>query len=125
MIVRLAVLIPALWLLLVLPRMLAESSAAASPQVVPLIYEAAATYGVSGAWLLSVALCETGGTLDHSLRGRSGEVGIFQWLPWDGSLWWSTPAGRLGISPWDLESNIAMAAWAFSVGLSFHWTCAR
>jgi hypothetical protein len=86
------------------------------------IWNDAAEFGVSGQWLIWVARCEAAG--DPFARGARGEVGPFQWLPWAGSLWWSTPAGRAGISPWDIRMNVRMAAWAWSRGLSHHWSCA-
>lgn len=86
-----------------------------------LIQHYAAAYGVSAPWLLAVAECESG--LQPYAVGRLGEVGAFQWHP--RGLWPYTPDGRIGVSPWDVEANIRNAAWAFSRGLSFHWSCAR
>jgi hypothetical protein len=91
-------------------------------QVEAWVWEDAATYGVSGRWLLWVAGCETGFSGNPYLVGRLGEVGPFQWHP--RGLWWSTPAGRAGVSPWDIRENVRMASWAFANGLSRHWTCA-
>ena len=80
----------------------------------------ATEYGVSAPWLLSVAWCEARG--NPYAVGRLGEVGPFQFHP--RGVWWETPAGRAGISPWNLRENVRMAAWAFSRGLWTHWSCA-
>ncbi len=87
----------------------------------------AAAYGVDPGWLTRVATCEarsrvTGIPNPYSV-GLEGEVGPFQWHP--RGLWWDTPAGRNWESPWDIRRNVEMAAWAFSRGLWWHWTCAR
>jgi soluble lytic murein transglycosylase-like protein len=84
------------------------------------IAEDAVSYGVSASWLLSVAWCESRG--NPYAVGRAGEVGPFQFHPH--GVWWDTPAGLRGISPWDIRANVQMAAWAFSRGLSSHWSCA-
>jgi hypothetical protein len=102
---------------LVIERVGAESSP------VQIIYEEAARYGVSGDWLYWVASCETGGTFNQSLVGRQGEIGIFQWHP--RGLWSSVPVFQSWADVYDLRLNVRAAAWAFSRGLSFHWSCAR
>lgn len=79
----------------------------------------AAYYGISAQWLLRVLWCESRG--DVWAVGAQGEVGPAQWHP--RGLWWATPAGRNGESPWDIRRNVEMMAWAFSRGLSFHWSC--
>lgn len=83
------------------------------------IVQDAQDYGVSAYWLLSVAWCEARG--NPYAIGRAGEVGPFQFHP--RGLWWDTPAGRAGVSPWDIRMNVRMAAWAFSRGLWTHWSC--
>lgn len=104
--------------------LLPSRSEAATTTVTQVIYEEAARYGVSGDWLYWVAFCETGGTMRTDLVGAAGERGLFQWHP--RGVWWSTPAGKAGepIPAGNLRLDVSMAAWAFSRGLSFHWSCA-
>src|SRR5688572_286296 len=99
----------------------ASASTATWSDVEAWIVADASEYGVSASWLLSVAWCEARG--NPYAVGAQGEVGPFQFHP--RGLWWETPAGLRGVSPWDLRANVRMAAWAFSRGLSFHWSCAR
>lgn len=91
--------------------------------ITSLIYREAAEYGVSGDWLLWVALCETGGTLDPYRVGRQGEIGLFQWHPH--GLWRQVPIFSGWWDVYDVTLNVRGAAWAFSRGLSYHWSCAR
>lgn len=98
----------------------ADANTATWNDVEAWIVEDASDYGVSAPWLLSVAWCEARG--NPYAVGRLGEVGPFQFHP--RGIWWSTPAGREGLSPWDIRMNVRMAAWAFSRGLSWHWSCA-
>ena len=100
-----------------------REAGASDGTITDIIYQEAARYGVSGDWLYWTAYCES--TLNPWAVGRAGERGLFQWHP--RGLWWDTPAGRAGnpIPVGNIRLDISMAAWAFSRGLSFHWTCAR
>lgn len=82
----------------------------------------AAQEGVSSWWMHNIAMCEAQG--DPYAIGSLGEVGPFQWRTNNGALWWQTPAGRQGISPWNIEMNVAMAAYALARGYQGHWSCA-
>jgi len=89
--------------------------------VITWVHQYAAAEGVSVVWLLAVGQCES--RLEPYAVGAEGEVGPYQWHPQ--GLWWSTPAATAGLSPWDIEQNVAMAAWAFKRGYASHWSCAR
>ncbi len=90
------------------------------PQVLAWIEHYAGLEGVPAGYLVAVAECEAAG--DPYAVGAQGEAGPFQWHP--RGLWLETPAGREGLSPWDLRLNVAMAVWAFARGYGHHWSCA-
>ena len=91
------------------------------PEVVDAVYYWAGYYGVSGDWLYSVAMCESG--LDPnavSFRPNisgSYDLGLFQFQE-------STFYAHGGIDIWDPWDQARVAAWMFSQGLSHHWLCA-
>ena len=89
--------------------------------VIAWVYEYAAYYGVSAQVLLAVGQCESG--LQPYITGRQGEQGPFQFHP--RGVWWHTPYARMGYSARDPEANVAAAAWAFSRGYQYHWSCYR
>ena len=102
----------------------APASTTETDEVLALIVDAAAAYGVPAQRLIDVAWCES--RFDRYAVGRAGEVGVFQFLP-RGGIWSITPYGRQGIGPASVsvEEQIEMAAWLFSLGYGYHWTCAR
>lgn len=84
--------------------------------IVAEIYAAAERYGVSGDWLLSVAMCES--NLDpNAVNPVTGDTGLFQFNP---STWAAWGGGNI----WSVYEQADKAAWAFSQGLSSHWVCA-
>jgi hypothetical protein len=92
-----------------------------SPEVADAIHQASVRHGVSEAWLRRVAFCESR-FLPWARNPRSGAAGLFQYMPrtW---AWMSGQAGWGGASPYDPYASADVAAWAFSVGLSSHWSC--
>ena len=93
---------------------LAPQHARAQDWVIQEIYAAGARYGVSGDWLLRVAICES--ELNPAAVGRNGEIGLFQFMP---STWYAWGGGDI----WSVWEQADLAAWAFSAGLSHHWVC--
>jgi len=92
-----------------------------APLTIPEVIDAAAArYGVSAAWLRRVAWCES--TWRPWVTGRSGEMGLFQYLP-STYAWMSVAAGWAGSNPYDATASANVAAWAFSRGYASHWSC--
>lgn len=87
--------------------------------VIDWIFAYSQWYGANPYQLLRVGECES--ELTPYALGKQGEVGPFQFHP--RGIWWSTPQAAKGYSMWDVEANVAAAAWAFSRGLQSHWTC--
>jgi len=83
------------------------------------IAAAAAHWGVSYGWLVRVAQCESG--LNPSAYNPSGASGLFQFMP---ATYWLY-AGQIGEtrSYWDAYGSANVAAYMFSRGLSYQWTC--
>jgi len=91
-------------------------AASASVPYEAAIRDAAARYGVSADWLISVMLCESGGD-PYAVNPATGDSGLFQFNP---NTWYAWGGGDI----WDPYQQIELAAWAFSQGLSYHWLCA-
>jgi hypothetical protein len=86
-----------------------------------IIRAAAAKYGVDAETLLRVAYCES--RYDPlAYNGVLGASGLFQIIP---STWRanSVAAGYGGASVWDPVANANVAAWMFSRGQSYQWSC--
>jgi soluble lytic murein transglycosylase-like protein len=83
------------------------------------IAEAAARWGVSESWLMSVARCESG-LNPYAFNGYN--AGLFQFAP--GTYW--EFAGRIGEtrSYWNPYGAANVAAFMFHEGLSYEWACA-
>ncbi len=83
------------------------------------IATASARWGVSYGWLVRVATCESG--LNPSAYNPSGASGLFQFMP--GTYW--LYASRIGEtrSYWDAYGAANVAAYMFSIGQSYQWTC--
>jgi hypothetical protein len=88
--------------------------------VADIIHDRAAAHGVSGAWLLRVARCES--NLNPRAVGRAGELGLMQLHP-RGLL---PLFYRMGYrDPFNAWESADFSARMFARGLSYHWTCAR
>jgi soluble lytic murein transglycosylase-like protein len=76
-------------------------------------------YGVSPAWMLSIARCES--TLNPSASNGT-HFGLYQYLP---TTWveYSTAAGVGGSSIWDAAAQARTTAWALSTGHASAWEC--
>jgi len=83
------------------------------------IAQAANRWGVSYGWLLRVATCESG--LNPSAQNPSGASGLFQFMPGTYFLY----ASQIGEtrSYWDAYASANVAAYMFSRGLSYQWSC--
>jgi hypothetical protein len=84
------------------------------------ISAASARWGVSYWWLLRVAQCESG--LNSGAYNRySGASGLFQFMP--GTFW--SYAARIGEgrSYWNPYASANVAAYMFSRGLAYEWSC--
>lgn len=100
-------------------------AAAQSPdEVITTIEAAAARHGVSPAWLVAVARCETRGDPfnPRAVGDRGTSFGVFQ-LHRGGLLddFWARGYG----DPMNVWEAADYAAAAFARGLSSHWSCAR
>ena len=91
-----------------------------SQEVAQAIHQAASEYGVSEAWLLRVAACES--RFVPWVTSRGGHRGLFQFA--DRTFaWMSWQAGWGGTSPYDPAAAAHVAAWAFRNGYAHHWSC--
>ncbi len=93
-------------------------------EVVGIIHEAAARHGVSGAWLVEVARCETRGQPFHPQAVGDGgtSFGIFQ-LHRGGEL--GTFYARGFSDPFNVWEAAEFAAQRFAEGAARAWSCAR
>lgn len=83
------------------------------------ISQAAARWGVDYGWLLRVAQCESG--LNPGAQNPSGASGLFQFMP--GTYWlYASQIGETR-SYWDAYGSANVAAYMFSRGLAYQWTC--
>lgn len=80
---------------------------------------AAARWGVSYGWLLRVAECESG--LNTGAYNGSGASGLFQFMP--GTYWLYAAQIGEGRSFWNAYGSADVAAYMFSRGLSYQWSC--
>jgi soluble lytic murein transglycosylase-like protein len=89
----------------------------ASPgSIVAIIEAAAARWGVSGAWMVSIAQCESG-LRPTAYNPRGPYIGLFQFLP-------STFAGNGGTSIYDPYDQANIAAKMLAHGQAHQWSCA-
>lgn len=95
--------------------LLPDAASACGAQYHDAIYAAAARYGVSGDYLISVMCCESGGD-PHAVNPRTGDSGLFQY---NQQTWEDWGGGDI----WDPYAQIEKTAWAFSQGLDSHWCC--
>ncbi len=83
------------------------------------ISAASARWGVSYWWLLRVASCESG--LNPGAYNRSGASGLFQFMP--GTYWSYAALIGEGRSYWNPYASANVAAYMFSRGLAYEWSC--
>lgn len=88
-------------------------------EIVDTIYDRAAAHGMSGAYLLQVARCES--TLDPYAVGARGEQGLFQLHPRGmGLRFWSM--GYTDI--WSIWQQADFTSRMFAAGHGRQWSCA-
>jgi soluble lytic murein transglycosylase-like protein len=84
--------------------------------IVAIIYAAAARWGVSGAWMVSIAQCESG-LRPTAYNPRGPYIGLFQFLP-------STFAGNGGTNIYDPVDQANITARMLAHGQAHQWSCA-
>jgi hypothetical protein len=103
---------PLVTLLLLLASLTLTPPATAQSGYEQAVYDACARYGCSGAQLVGVMYCESGG--DPSAVGPNGERGLFQY----------DPNGHNPGAAWvDPYTQIDIAAREWSQGLGYLWVC--
>ncbi|MEO8897411.1 MAG: transglycosylase family protein [Candidatus Dormibacter sp.] len=88
---------------------------AAPGSVVAIIEAAAARWGVSGSWMVSIARCESG--LRTNAVNPSGHYGLFQFLQ-------STFTGNGGTNIWSAADQSNITAKMLAHGQAHQWSCA-
>ena len=89
---------------------------AVSGDIVGIIRAAAARYGVSGDWMVSIAECESG-LRPNAYNPRGPYIGLFQFLP-------STFTANGGSNIWDPTDQANVAAKMLANGQAHQWSCA-
>ncbi len=84
--------------------------------VAGIIMSAAARWGVSGSWMVSIARCESG-LNPHAYNPRGPYYGLFQFLM-------STFTHNGGTSIWDPADQANIAAKMLAHGQAHQWACA-
>lgn len=81
--------------------------------------------GLNPAIMVSVAICESGKSLNDKAVGDNGNArGVWQF--WKKTFnWMSQSASTTPLNYLDFEHQTEVAIWAFKNGFSNHWTCAR
>ena len=92
-----------------------------SQEVASAIHQAASEYGVSEAWMLRIARCES--RYLPWVTSRGGHMGLYQYAP---QTWrtFSRWAGYADASPYDPWSAAMVTAYALARGYGHHWACA-
>jgi Transglycosylase SLT domain len=91
--------------------------AAASPSsVIGIIEAAAARWGVSGAWMVQIARCESG-LRPTAVNPAGPYLGLFQFLQ-------STFTHNGGTNIWDAADQANIAAKMLAHGQAYQWSCA-
>jgi soluble lytic murein transglycosylase-like protein len=91
--------------------------AAASPSsVIGIIEAAAARWGVSGAWMVQIARCESG-LRPTAVNSAGPYLGLFQFLP-------STFTHNGGTNIWDAADQANITAKMLAHGQAWQWSCA-
>jgi muramidase (phage lysozyme) len=90
-------------------------------EVIQLIKDYSAQYGIAAELPLRVANCESGYNQDSRNRNSTAS-GVFQYIA---STWRNTEAGRLGISPFDADANVHMAIKSIASGGIGNWSASR
>ena len=88
-------------------------------QIKSAIREVSIKYGVEYEELIRVINCESG--FKNSARGKAGEIGLSQFMPATWELWNKQRKADLDI--YNIQHQLDMMAWAFSLGYQRHWTC--
>ena len=89
---------------------------AASGDIVGIIRAAAAKYGVSGDWMVSIAECESG-LRPNAYNPRGPYIGLFQFLQ-------STFTANGGTNIWDPTDQANVTAKMLANGQAHQWSCA-
>jgi len=102
-------------------RRVGTKPAPAPSDIEAVIRSAAAAWGADPDQLLRVAWCESNYNA-YAVNARSGAAGLFQFMPatWAAN---SVRAGYGGVSVFDAVANANTAAFMFSHGQAFQWSC--
>ena len=90
-------------------------------EVILLIKDYSAQYGISADLPLRVALCESGYT-GSAKNKNSTASGVFQYIA---STWRHTEAGLTGLSPFDADANVHMAIKSIASGGISNWAASK
>jgi chitinase len=94
--------------------------------IIAIITKWANYYGVSAAWMIEVATCES--TLNPAAinygysAGGGNPTGLFQFLP-STFVKNAVDAGMSGANIWSADDSAHVAAFMFSIGQSDQWQC--
>jgi soluble lytic murein transglycosylase-like protein len=89
-------------------------------EVQTMIDRYAQKYGVDSAKLKRVAMCESG--FNQFAVSRGGHMGVFQFA----ARTFAANSARIGLvnsNPFNAEQNVETAAYMFSIGQEWQWTC--
>ena len=92
------------------------STTAGNGSVASIIRAAAARWGVSGDWMVSIARCESG-LRPNAYNPRGPYYGLFQFLM-------STFRANGGTNIWDASDQSNIAAKMLAHGQAHQWSCA-
>ncbi|HWF58641.1 MAG TPA: transglycosylase family protein [Candidatus Dormibacteraeota bacterium] len=99
------------------PRVAVSSGPPASPSsVIGIIEAAAARWGVSGSWMVSIARCESG-LRTNAVNPSGPYLGLFQFLQ-------STFTANGGTNIWSAADQSNIAAKMLAHGQAHQWSCA-
>lgn len=90
-------------------------------EVIQIIKDYSAQYGISADVPLRVANCESGYN-QFSRNRNSTATGVFQYLA---STWKNTEAGKQGISVFDADANVHMAIKSIASGGINNWAASK
>ena len=90
-------------------------------EVIQLIKDYSAQYGISSELPLAIAKCESGFS-QFSKNRTSTASGVFQYLS---GTWKNTLAGRQGVSVFDADANIRMAVSSIAIHGTAPWLASK
>ena len=98
-----------------------SSKAYSKEEVIQLIKDYSARYGISPELPLAVAKCESGYRW-NAKNGSSTASGVFEYIH---STWINTEAGKQGLSVFDADANVHMAIKSIASGGINNWAASK